>query len=330
MAAPISWEYRLEAIFDATGDVELAARHLEQLASAIRTPAADDREQALALAELRALTVEDNWWEDSVALASQCCAGVRLHGPLVLAPDVVWACAVRAVADLVNRVEAVVWWHGPLGEAVTQFNVAYDRMVRHAAIRSGDWTEEELGDAVPPTQRVRLYSPRPPRSVVLRATWPGGRPGPELEISGDIQRVADDLRRVWEHDRPGVDAVLGGLRELLGTVPFARLREELEWETARALTEWEYRGTTSESLLGAGQPAEPAVRPNGRLDARDQWIYQQVMETDLTYGAICRRLARVVPERGWAVIRSVEGIRQRAIRYAEMNALPLPPPRVQR
>lgn len=330
MALP-EWGERLEEIDAVVGHVERAARLLDQLVGAVNANPIDDLGLTLAVSELRAETIEDPWWADSAFTAAEFCAGIRTQGPLLIGSDLAWSCAARAVTDLVNRMEVAVWQHAPFGEAVEQFNLVYDRLTRMEAIRTGQLTEAQAGDAVPPRLRARVYPLQPSRAAVLRSGWSGAdRTVPGVSVPAEVWSAVDAILGVWQRGRRALDKVLAYQREHVTRMPFSRIREELAWEFARLVTDWELRGATLGGGREDGEVAERPVRRDGRLEARDQWIYQQVMDTDLTYNAIGRQLVRLAPARGWSIIRSVEGIRQRAIRYAETNGLPLPPARQQR
>jgi hypothetical protein len=328
--ATIDWDDRQDELAMTIGDVERVALLLERTATLVRSQPLCELDLTIALSELRALTTEDPWWDDTIMSAIHHCAGVRLHGALVLGPEFTWSCAARAVEEIVEHMGAAVWQHAPFGRGLERLNTAYDRTVRREAIRAGRATEEQIGDDVPAARRIRLYPVLPPRDAVLRAGWPGGaRSVPEVEVGDDVWAAVDDLRGVWDRGRRAINTVLARQREHLATVPLRRIREELAWEYARVAYECELR-----SAMSGAEPDAPghlvACRANGRLDERDQWIYQQVMEGALTYNGIRRRLSRLALERGWAVVGTVESIRQRAIRYAEANGLTPPPARQSR
>jgi hypothetical protein len=80
-----------------------------------------------------------------------------------------------------------------------------------------------------------------------------------------------------------------------------------------------------------GAPAKNARRTDGRdrkLEARNKWIYQQCCKgRGRPLAAILADLKRKAPEKGWAVLSSIQAIRTAAIGYAERHGLALPPNR---
>jgi hypothetical protein len=91
-------------------------------------------------------------------------------------------------------------------------------------------------------------------------------------------------------------------------------------ESTKALWDW---------WKASGADAKPPVLKDAATDARDKWIYEQCWK-GVPYKKITAELAKKresKPSQDWRIIKSEQGIRDAAKRYAERKELPAPPRR---
>jgi hypothetical protein len=311
---------------------------LELLDSLARELVADpliDWALAGSLAAVTDLAAEDRIWEEPVQIVRHWLAGSRPDGPLVVGEQV-WCCGAQAVMDLVARTDDAVWLYPPLGQALQEFNHAFFQYRRTLA---EDETDPDAD--LPPEAAVVTEAPpgrfmvhRPSERIVLHAVWAGpDAEGARIEpvVTDEVMARAWAVRRAWTNGRRAIERVFQAHRGHLPVGLVARLRAEVEWECARAVTAWELKLSGGEGNRPRNRPVQPPpAHRDERMEERDRWIYDQVMEGNLTYEAIMRRLRREAAMHGWRALGSAEAIRQRATRCAEQNNLPAPPSRQNR
>jgi hypothetical protein len=133
-------------------------------------------------------------------------------------------------------------------------------------------------------------------------------PPPEVETRA-LCAVIDWVDRFWSYPRytsSEEQQQLKELRDCLYRAAKARLRQLQRVQAGRSDKRLRDRKTV----------------------ARDAWIYRQSLSSTRTYKEIMAELKRIAPEKGWRPIRSIQGIRNRAINYANTKGKP-PPPRRQ-
>jgi hypothetical protein len=85
-----------------------------------------------------------------------------------------------------------------------------------------------------------------------------------------------------------------------------------------------------EAFLGA--PSRPAKKCGGRdqkLEARDKWIYEESLKGRAApWKKILAALKEKAEKTGWSVPRTVNAVRQAAIKHAQRSGLPPPPNRI--
>ena len=71
-----------------------------------------------------------------------------------------------------------------------------------------------------------------------------------------------------------------------------------------------------------------AVKRAPKQEARDKWLYQQLLNVEKPLRAVVSELKEMCPVRGWEPIESIQGVRTAANKYAKRHGKP-PPPRRQ-
>jgi hypothetical protein len=62
-----------------------------------------------------------------------------------------------------------------------------------------------------------------------------------------------------------------------------------------------------------------------KQEARDKWIYKQSLKgREMTYKKIAAELNKIAPKKGWEPLNSIQGVRARAILYAQRHGLQPP------
>jgi len=142
-----------------------------------------------------------------------------------------------------------------------------------------------------------------------------------------FERAVEDYARMMkcrvemDWPRPRIDTIL---RDILACQYYFELRELQEIvDLTETEQEW-WRGTSKPTV----EPAEVQSRGKTSLDARDEWIYGDALNLNQTWAAIKHSLNSVqCPLHGWKEIRTNEGVKAAAHRYAKRKQLSLPPDR---